>query len=460
MIRVGLYTQDGTLPSLLSSGLGEDFQFFLESGHAGIRDRFENHGCTVVIVDVGSLDGSPRERVESARRLIAAPHALIVLADDTLRATADELVRGGAFAYCRRPPSLRDLRNVLRRAHDFAVRRQEFDAEIESGEQHPTDPTRLIGNSDAMQCLSRLVDRVADVEASVLINGESGTGKELVARAIHNRGSRASRPFVAVSCGAIPETLIEAELFGHEKGAFTGTVGAREGFFEQAADGTLLLDEIGELSPYTQVKLLRVLQQREFSRLGSNRLIRLRARLIFTTHRDLAQLVAEGKFRQDLYFRINVVKIVTPRLQEHASDVPQIAMHFLRHYGQLFHKRMAGIEAEALTVLQEYHWPGNVRELENVIQRAIVMAPGTMLRSEDLPSDLHGGSPACESDCLPGGAFERQMREYRTKLAENALRDNNGNKALTARSLGISRAYLYRLLRQPGPQPLSVYLES
>jgi transcriptional regulator with PAS, ATPase and Fis domain len=291
---------------------------------------------------------------------------------------------------------------------------------------------------------------VADIDASVLVNGESGTGKELVARAIHHRGARSRRPFVAVACGAIPETLIEAELFGHEKGAFTGTTGAREGFFEKAADGTLFLDEIGELSLYTQVKLLRVLQEREFSRLGSSRLIPLRARLIFATHRDLAEMVEQGKFRQDLYYRINVMKIETPTLQEHVEDIPQIAMHFLHHYGQLFQKKMTGIEPDALTLLQDYHWPGNVRELENVIQRAIILASGNTLRAEDLPRNLHEEAVTNEQDCVPGGSFERQLREYKIKLAETALRENNGNKTLAARSLSISRGYLHRLIRLAG----------
>jgi transcriptional regulator with PAS, ATPase and Fis domain len=224
-------------------------------------------------------------------------------------------------------------------------------------------------------------------------------------------------------------------------------VGTREGFFEQAADGTLFLDEIGELSLYTQVKLLRVLQQREFSRLGSNRLIPLRARLIFATHRDLGQMVEEGKFRQDLFYRINVMKIETPTLQEHAEDIAQIALHFLRHYGLLFQKKMTGFEPEALALLQDYHWPGNVRELENVIQRAIILAHGTMIRAQDLPRNLHEEAVTNEQDCVPGGSFERQLREYKIKLAENALRENNGNKTLAARSLCISRGYLHRLIR-------------
>lgn len=309
----------------------------------------------------------------------------------------------------------------------------------------------MIGSSPAIRQVYQLVHRVANLNASVLVTGESGTGKELIARAIHNLGSRVERPFVAVSCGAIPETLIEAELFGHEKGAFTGTVGSREGYFEQAGDGTLFLDEIGDLSLYTQVKLLRVLQQMEFSRLGSNRIIPLRARLIFATHQDLTKLVAEGKFRQDLFYRINVMRIGSPALAERPEDIPQIATHYLRHYSQLFEKPMQGIEPEAMTMMQSYTWPGNVRELENAIQRAIILAPGQMIRAEELPLNMHGDKIIDISEYNPEGSFERQLRDYKVKLAMDAVRDNNGNKTLAARSLGISRAYLHRLIRLADP---------
>jgi transcriptional regulator with PAS, ATPase and Fis domain len=277
----------------------------------------------------------------------------------------------------------------------------------------------------------------------------------LVARAIHNRGNRSGRPFIAVACGAIPETLIEAELFGHEKGAYTGTVGSREGYLEQSRDGTLFLDEIGELSLFTQVKLLRVLQQREFSRLGSNRLIPLRSRLIFATHRNLAEMVAQGKFRQDLYYRINVMKVEIPSLQERIEDIGPIATHFLRHYGRIFQKPMEGIDPEAMMMLENYAWPGNVRELENVIQRAIILARGNTLRVENLPANLReevraSGLSGLE-ECSPGGSFERQLRDYKVRLAANAVRENNGNKTMAARSLSISRAYLHRLIRLADP---------
>jgi DNA-binding NtrC family response regulator len=311
-----------------------------------------------------------------------------------------------------------------------------------------------------MKHVYQLVRSVANLNASVLVTGASGTGKELIARAIHNVGSRSSRPFVAVSCGAIPETLIEAELFGHEKGAFTGTVGAREGYFEQAADGTLFLDEIGDLSLFTQVKLLRVLQQMEFSRLGSNRLVPLRARLIFATHRDLAQLVAEGKFRQDLFYRINVMRIESPQLQEHPQDIPAVAWHFLHKYSQSFQKPMDGIEPEALEMLQSYSWPGNVRELENVMQRAIILAPGQTVRAEDLTLNTQEEEASRLDEVVdigdyqPAGSFERQIHEYKVKLAVSAVRENNGNKTLAARSLCISRAYLHRLIRLAEPDQM------
>jgi DNA-binding NtrC family response regulator len=305
----------------------------------------------------------------------------------------------------------------------------------------------MIGSSPQMQQVYDLVHRVSNLNASVLVTGESGTGKELIARAIHNLGSRSSQPFVAVSCGAIPETLIEAELFGHEKGAFTGTVGAREGYLEQAGEGTLLLDEIGELSPATQVKLLRVLQQREFSRLGSSRLLPLRARLIFATHADLPELVAQGKFRLDLFYRINVVKVNAPPLQERVEDIPHIAMHFLRQYSEIYQKLVEDIRPGAMALLQAYAWPGNVRELENVIQRAIIVATGQTIYEKDLPLNIQSESVVNIGDYQPVNSFERQLRDYKVKLAATAVRDNNGNKTMAARSLNISRAYLHRLIR-------------
>jgi DNA-binding NtrC family response regulator len=452
MIKIGLYSEDRTIHPLLSSALGKEFQIFLEPDQEGMNTRISAGECDVVILDLSSDHNSLRERIDYSRRLIEVNLPAIVMADDGLRSTAFELVRTGAFGYCRKPPSIRELKTMLSRAYETSLLKRQLHS-VQQRIEEPGTCDRMIGSSPQMQRVYELIQRVTNLNAAVLVNGPSGTGKELIARAIHNLGARANRPFVAVSCGAIPETLIEAELFGHEKGAFTGTVGSREGYFEQAADGTLFLDEIGDLSPFTQVKLLRVLQQMEFSRLGSNKLVPLRARLVFATHRDLNKLVAEGKFRQDLFYRINVMRIDSPALQDRSEDIPRLVRHFLRHYAGIFQKPMDGIEPEAMELLQNYSWPGNVRELENVIQRAIILAPGQMVRAEDLTlsnEETEGGDiedVVDISDYIPASSFERQLRDYKVKLAVNAVRDNNGNKTLAARSLCISRAYLHRLIR-------------
>jgi DNA-binding NtrC family response regulator len=455
MIKIGLYSEDRTLHPLLSSALGKDFKVLLASDEEGMNGLLSAGSCEVLILDLYSNHDSLQERLGCSRRLIASHVPSLILADDGLRSTAFELVRSGAFGYCRRPPSIRDLKTMLSRAYENSTLKQQLQT-VQHRLEEPGSCDKLIGSSPMMQHVYKLVNRVTNLNASVLVTGESGTGKELIARAIHNLGSRANRPFVAVSCGAIPETLIEAELFGHEKGAFTGSVGAREGYFEQAGDGTLFLDEIGDLSLFTQVKLLRVIQQMEFSRLGSNKLVPLRARLIFATHRDLAKLVAEGKFRQDLYYRINVMRIESPQLQEHPEDIPLIARHFLQKYSISFQKPMDGIEPEALEMLQSYSWPGNVRELENVMQRAIILAPGRTVRAADFSLSVQEDEATGFEDVVdigeyqPAGSFERQIHEYKVKLAVSAVRENNGNKTLAARRLCISRAYLHRLIRLAG----------
>jgi len=455
MTRVQLYSEDRALQVLLSSALGKEFQIFMvaaesEKGHPAIGED-----CDVVLLDLNSDHRAVQERIDCARRMVGTQPRWVVMADDMLRLTALELVRQGAFGFCRRPPSIRDLRVMLRRAHgDFAI-------------EKPLPPPLpkvevaaacdgMIGSSPKMLKIYQTIHSVADINVSVLITGPSGTGKELVARAIHNLGTRSSRPFVAVACGAIPETLIEAELFGHEKGAFTGTVGAREGYFERAGEGTIFLDEIGELSLFTQVKLLRVLQERQFCRLGSNKLIPLRARLLFATNQNLPELVAQGKFREDLYYRMNVVNVETPLLQDHLEDIPQIADHFLRQYSQIFQKPVESIEPAAMALLQNYSWPGNVRELENTVQRAIVAAAGDAICMADLPRNIQEENVLGIAGSLAAGSFEQQLRDFKLNVAEKAIREHNGNKTLAARSLCISRAYLHRLIRPAEDAPYEI----
>jgi DNA-binding NtrC family response regulator len=466
MTRIGLYSEDRTLQPLLSPALGKDFEVVLESDGEGMDALIAAGNLDVLILDLYSHEDSLQTRIDCARRLVASNVPAILMADDSLRSTAFELVRSGAFGYTRRPPSIRDLKTMVSRACETSALKQQLYS-VQHRIEEPGTCDRIIGSSPGMQRVYQLVRSVTNLNAAVLVTGESGTGKELIARAIHNLGSRANKPFVAVSCGAIPETLIEAELFGHEKGAFTGTVGAREGYFEQAGDGTLFLDEIGDLSLFTQVKLLRVLQQMEFNRLGSNKLVPLRARLIFATHQDLSKLVAEGKFRQDLYYRINVMRIDSPPLQERAEDIPLIARHFMRHYAGTFQKPMDSIEPDALEMLQGYAWPGNVRELENVMQRAIILAPGRTVRAEDLnlsnPEQDEDAGAFDEvvniGDYQLAGSFERQLRDYKVRLAVSAVREANGNKTVAARSLSISRAYLHRLLRLAETDPEAIFAE-
>jgi len=446
LIRLVFCSSDLKLRRVLAPALGEEFNVAIEARRQGLKDLVSRGECDVVMVDLDATYGALEEQIGLCKELADSPIAILVMAGDDERSTATELAQCSAFGWVRKPPAIRELKAMVRRAHESAtLRRGDQGTRPSLVQTHACGD--LIGAGNATQTVYDLVFRVANLDASVLITGESGTGKELVARAIHSHGHRAKRPFVAVPCGAIPENLIEAELFGHEKGAFTNANGLREGYFEKAGDGTLFLDEIGELSLNTQAKLLRALQQREFSRLGSSSLIPLRARVLFATHRNLEEMVTTGAFRQDLLYRIKVMDIHTPPLREHPEDTPLLAQHFLRRYSKMYHKPVAVIDAAALKSLESYDWPGNVRELENVIQRAIIMAEDTCIRLTNLPEAFQDFEAL---ECLEdqfADSFEGKVREYRIKLANEAIQECSGNKTLAAQRLSISRAYLHRLIR-------------
>jgi Nif-specific regulatory protein len=301
----------------------------------------------------------------------------------------------------------------------------------------------LIGESRPMLKVTEFIGRVAKGDSTVLIRGESGTGKELVARAIHANSLRPGKPFVAINCAAIPETLLESELFGHEKGAFTGAATTKKGKFEAAEDGTLLLDEIGEMAPLLQAKLLRVLQQHEFERLGGTRLLPFNARVIAATNKNLEQSIKAGEFRQDLYYRLNVVSVALPPLREHREDIPLLAMHFANQFAAKCKRGFKGISPEARSLLMHYSWPGNVRELENAIEHAIVLG----LTDEILPEDLPEALLEEQSSEVTAALYHNTLNLTKKQLVVTAMDNAKGNHIEAARLLGIHPKYLHRLIK-------------
>ena len=303
--------------------------------------------------------------------------------------------------------------------------------------------SQLVGESRQIGQVEEFVRRVAKGDSTVLIRGESGTGKELIARAIHHNSPRSGRPFVAINCAAIPEALLESELFGHEKGAFTGAFATKKGKLEAAEDGTVFLDEIGELAPLLQAKLLRVLQQREFERLGGNRSLPFTARVLAATNKNLEQAIKSGEFRQDLYYRLNVVSVTMPPLREHRDDIPLLALYFAAQYAAKSKRPFKGISKEARTLLMNYSWPGNVRELENAIEHAIVLG----LTEEILPEDLPTAILEEQSAAIEGARYHSVLNQAKKELIVSALREAEGSYPEAARLLGIHPKYLHRLVR-------------
>jgi Nif-specific regulatory protein len=300
-----------------------------------------------------------------------------------------------------------------------------------------------------MSRVSEFIGRVAKGDSTVLIRGKSGTGKELVARAIHANSPRCSKPFVAINCAAIPETLLESELFGHEKGAFTGAAATKKGKFETVEDGTLLLDEIGEMASLLQSKLLRVLQQREFERLGGTRLLPFNARVIAATNKNLEQAIKASEFRQDLYYRLNVVSVTLPPLRERREDIPTLALHFANKFAAKSRRGFKGISAESRSLLMQYSWPGNIRELENAIEHAIVLG----LTDEILPEDLPQALLEEQSSEMTAALYHNTLNQTKKQLVIKAMDNAKGNHVEAARLLGIHPKYLHRLIKNLDLKP-------
>jgi DNA-binding NtrC family response regulator len=388
----------------------------------------------VILTDLIMDDASGIEVLAAAQARAPATRVLLMTAFGSLE-TAIEAMRQGAYDYLTKPFKLAEVTHAVRRAVDDQRLREE-NARLRAEVERQFGFERVVGRSRAMQAVLEQVRAVADSDASVLLLGESGTGKELVARALHWSSARRAGPFVPVNCAAVPETLLESELFGHEKGAFTGADRKRAGLFAAAHGGTLFLDEVGDLPVATQVKLLRAIQDKAVRPVGASEDVQLDLRLVTATNRDLAALVQDGRFREDLYYRLAVIPIRLPALRERPEDTTLLAEHFIRSAALRLGKRLTGFTAEALEWMHEHRWPGNVRELENVVERAAVLAAGPSVTLADLRTEF-SLAPAADS---PRPTLEELERQYIRRVLDEV----HGDKQAAAKILGVSVRTLQR----------------
>jgi DNA-binding NtrC family response regulator len=446
LIRVFFCSPDIAFAEPLTHALGPGFHIratrelrWPDSGETGEYD--------VLLLDLQANDREPIIKAAldfltlSSDSKFPLPVVAILTSDD--RALTLRLMELGVHLILASPPDMIELRIALRRASRFHQLEKETQ-ELRANEMKITATYTMVGVEGVLSEVLALAQKVAPCDVTVLITGETGTGKELWARAIHRMSSRAAQPFVGFSCANLPESLIEDELFGHEKGAFTGASSARRGRFELAERGTLFLDEIGDLSLGLQPKLLRVVQERSFERLGGSKPVAVDVRMICATHQDLHEMVERGKFREDLYYRLNVVQLHLPPLRERRESIPELAHYFLRQFATQFGKKTKRFSSLALQALEECPWPGNVRELENVVQRAVVLAEDSTIEMAHLPEKLRKGF----SDNSPINSYDIEIREFKKRLVLRTLRQCGWKKTETARSLGIARNYLHRLINQ------------
>jgi DNA-binding NtrC family response regulator len=400
----------------------------------------------VVLLDLvlPGLDGL--EVLDTLRREAHETQVIVITAYGTI-ARAVEAMKRGAWDFVTKPLDPRHLEVVLQKALE---RRAMRDAHTLLSEEVGDRYAAIVGESPAMRAVLELARRAAPSQATVLFLGESGTGKEVVARAVHRWSLRAERPFVVINCVALSEELLESELFGHEKGAFTGAHQQKRGKLEVAQGGTVFLDEVGDIRPTLQAKLLRVLQDQTFERVGGIRPIRVDVRFVAATNRDLAEAVRQGRFRLDLYYRLHVVTLALPPLRERPGDVEVLARHFLERYRREVKRDVAAIRPDALVCLRRYPWPGNVRELENAIERAVVLADGPEITPSDLPVEVREAGLAGPADREGGRGFHALIEEFKRGLIVSTLRRTAGNRTQAARLLGLQRTYLARLIRDLG----------
>lgn len=420
-----------------------------EDGQAAIsavEDRFYD----LVIMDVRMPNVDGIQALQKIKQISPDIPVIIMTAYASVGSAVDAL-KSSAYDYLIKPLDIDELKILV----DKALRHHQLEQEnlyLKERLSDRFDFSNIIGRSPSMTRLFETVALVAPSEATALIVGESGTGKELIANAIHQNSPRKDRPFIIVNCAALPETLLESELFGHEKGAFTGAITRKQGRFQLAHNSSIFLDEIAEMAPATQAKILRVLQEREFEPVGSTQTIKVDTRVIAATNKNLEEEIQAGRFREDLYYRLNVVTVDVPPLRQRREDIPLLADFFLKQYAQKNRRLIKGFTPRATDLLMRYEWPGNVRELENIIERAVIMSRGEMITPLEFPNDLQNLDEALKEsriDLTPG----RSLKEVEKVLILRTLEETGGNRTHAARILGISRRTLQLKLKEYGINP-------
>jgi DNA-binding NtrC family response regulator len=427
---------------------GLDYDVMTASNGREALELFKKEHPDLVISDIRMPEMDGTALLEAIRA--EAPSAKVILL--TAYGSVEDAVKAmkkGAFYYLTKPVNLEELEFLVKKAFSSHLLEEENKELKQELFRERYDQGRLIAQSSKMRELLKTVDKIAASNASVLIEGESGTGKELIARRIHELSPRRQHPFIAVHCAALTDTLLSSELFGHEKGSFTGATDRKKGRFERAHEGSLFLDEIGEITPETQVKLLRVLQEGEFERVGGTKTIKVDVRLIAATNKTLLNEVQKQKFREDLYYRINVIYLKVPPLRERKEDIAPLVDAFIRQYAAANSKQVRAIDKSALDALVEYDWPGNIRELKNIVERMIVLTSGNRLTLDQIPDDIRQGRGTLAHS--GGGAGLQgviKISDAEKEMIRSALVANKGNKSLAAEKLGISRRTLYRKLEE------------
>jgi len=407
----------------------------------------EQEPFDLILMDIRMRTMDGIEALGEIRKISPLVPVLIMTAYASVK-TAVEALKAGAFEYLTKPLDTDELKILIEKALEiYHLRAENVALKERLGDRF--NFSKIIGRSPRMKEVFDTLSLVAPTDATVLILGESGTGKELVANSIHHNSPRASQSFIKVSCAALPETLLEGELFGHEKGAFTGAIARREGRFQLAHRGTIFLDEVGEMSVTTQTKLLRVLQEKEFEPLGSTRTVKADVRVIAASNKDLEREVKEGRFREDLFYRLNVVPVSLPPLRERKDDIPALAAHFFAIYREKNRKELKDISGKAMDLLSRYDWPGNIRELENCIERAVILARGENIAPADLPPIVQAlsGDREIQGLNLPSGI---SIQEVEKALILKTLEDTGGNRSRAAEILGINRRTLQNKLKEYG----------